>query len=61
MASQFVLEEGGEWIWRSFERRKPATLQFAEIFPLPRPVASPLRAIWKLFAKKRAVSLNDKR
>ena len=61
IASQFVLEEGGEWIWRSLERRKPATLQFAEIFPLPRPAVSPLRAIWKLFARKRAVSLNDKR
>ena len=40
IASRFVLEEGGEWIWRSLEGGKPATLQFAEIFPLPQPAES---------------------
>ena len=60
-ASQFVLEEGGEWIWRSLERREPATSQFAEIFPLPRPTMSPLRGLWKFFAGKQCTSLNDKR
>jgi hypothetical protein len=34
-ASRLVLEEGGEWIWRSLERGKPATSQFRDIFPLP--------------------------
>lgn len=32
IAPRFVLEEGGEWIWRSLEQRKPATSQFADVF-----------------------------
>ena len=52
IASQFVLEEGGEWIWRSLEGRKPATLQFSEIFPSPLLPISPLKAIRKFFARK---------
>ena len=61
IASQFVLEEGGEWIWRSLEGRKPATSQLAEIFPLPRPAMSPLRGLWKFFARKSALSFINKR
>ena len=58
VASRLVLEEGGEWIWRSLERRKPATLQFTEVFPLPSVHLNPLKVLQNLFA--RILSLNDK-
>jgi hypothetical protein len=44
-AAHLVLEEGGEWIWRSLERRKPATSQFTELFPLPRVHLPPWRGL----------------
>ena len=58
VASRLVLEEGGEWIWRSLELRKPATSQFTELFPLPRVHLSPWRAVQNFVA--RVLSLDDK-
>jgi len=51
IASQFVLEEGDEWIWRSLERRKPATSQFTGVFPLPSIHLDPYRMLRNFFAR----------
>jgi hypothetical protein len=58
VASRLVLEEGGEWIWRSLQRRKPATTQFRDIFPLPSVHLKTWRTFRRLAAK--VFSLGDR-
>jgi hypothetical protein len=60
VASRFVLEEGGEWIWRSLKRRKPATSQFSEVFPLPVQRINPLQAVRKYLSGKKFLSENKR-
>jgi hypothetical protein len=58
VVSRLVLEQRGEWIWRSLEQRKPATSQFTELFPLPS-VRSNTRRLLRNFVA-RVLSLGNK-
>jgi hypothetical protein len=57
-ASRLVLEEGGEWVWRSLRRRKPATSQFTDIFPIPNVHLQTWRTLRRCVA--RVLSLGEK-
>jgi hypothetical protein len=59
--SRLVLEEGGEWIWRSLERRMPATSQFTEVFPLPRVhLPPPWRGLQKFVTRVLSLDVKSK-